>query len=149
MDIVWQDLTTATLPGGAYHLKNRLPRAQTPASGGSPYRYSLPDLTHVEQQSLLHALAKTLAFPDYFGMNWDAAYDCLTDREWTSGAVVVIEMHITAGAIVDEGALTTLVELMRDACQFWKEQKVTLYFLLTCPRHDLTSLNSLSVLRLV
>jgi tetratricopeptide (TPR) repeat protein len=31
------------------------------------------------RERLFHALAATLTFPEYFGHNWDATYDCLTD----------------------------------------------------------------------
>lgn len=149
MDSIWEELMHAAPQGGVYRMKNRLPYAQPPASGGPPYRYSLPDLTSVDRQTLLDALAKALEFPDYFGGNWDAAYDCLTDRTWETGAVVLIEMHITAETIVDEDTLATLVEVMADASRFWDDQKVTLYFLLTCPRNDLIPLKSLPALHLV
>jgi hypothetical protein len=33
------------------------------------------------EEDLLRALAAAMAFPDYFGMNWDAALDCLRDLE--------------------------------------------------------------------
>ena len=147
MDSIWEKLRHTAPQGGVFRLENRLPYAP-PASDRSPYQYSLPEFKHIERRTLLQALAKTLQFPDYFGGNWDAAYDCLTDRTWEAGAMVRIDMHITAEAIVDEDSLTTLVEVMQDASRFWNDQKVTLYFLLTCPRSDLIPLKSLPVLHL-
>jgi hypothetical protein len=34
------------------------------------------------ERGLLAALAETLRFPEYFGMNWDATDECLRDMEW-------------------------------------------------------------------
>lgn len=36
----------------------------------------------VDKTSTLTAFAEALSFPDYFGHNLDALYDCLTDLSW-------------------------------------------------------------------
>ena len=36
----------------------------------------------VDKASTLDAIAEALSFPDYFGKNLDALYDCLTDLSW-------------------------------------------------------------------
>ena len=36
--------------------------------------------------AFLNAIAKALQFPDYFGHNWDAFYDCLLDLKHGDGA---------------------------------------------------------------
>ncbi|MFD5094095.1 barstar family protein [Amycolatopsis thailandensis] len=36
----------------------------------------------VDKASALDAIAEALSFPDYFGKNLDALYDCLTDLSW-------------------------------------------------------------------
>jgi Barstar (barnase inhibitor) len=43
--------------------------------------------------SLLDALASARAFPDYFGRNWDAFDECITDLSWwqARGFVLVFE----------------------------------------------------------
>src|SRR5215510_6367496 len=50
------------------------------------------------KQQLLAQIAAGLAFPDYFGENWDALIDCLSDLSWS---------HATE-AIVDHASLPTL-----------------------------------------
>jgi len=43
------------------------------------------DLTSVETAIELHLmLSDRLAFPDYYGRNWDAFWDCITDPEQSS-----------------------------------------------------------------
>jgi RNAse (barnase) inhibitor barstar len=40
------------------------------------------DLSDVRTTEALHELlADTLSFPDYYGRNWDAFLDCITDPE--------------------------------------------------------------------
>ena len=45
------------------------------------------------EEDLFRALASALQFPDYFGHNWDALEDCLTDLSWLAaeGHVLVFE----------------------------------------------------------
>jgi RNAse (barnase) inhibitor barstar len=44
------------------------------------------------KDALLDEFARGLDFPDYFGKNWDALEDCLTDLEWLSAEAFVIIM---------------------------------------------------------
>ena len=45
------------------------------------------------RKALLAAFARSLAFPDWFGGNWDALEDCLGDLSWRKapGRVLLIE----------------------------------------------------------
>lgn len=44
-----------------------------------------------DRMSTMDAIAAALCFPDYFGRNLDALYDCLTDLSWLpSGEHVLI-----------------------------------------------------------
>lgn len=38
-----------------------------------------------DKETFLKAFAEQLGFPDYFGHNWDAFYDCMTDLSWREG----------------------------------------------------------------
>lgn len=75
-------------------------------------------VVHVEFASkdlLLKNLAQALAFPEWFGHNWDALEDCLTDLSWheAPGYVLLFE-HAEPG---DE--LGVLLDILRSAAESW------------------------------
>jgi RNAse (barnase) inhibitor barstar len=83
------------------------------------------------KRALLDTLAAVLGFPDHFGGNWDALYDCLTDLALAPGSTVVIEIGgLTRLARQAAGELVTAIETFRDAASFWKERDVRLVVLL-------------------
>jgi RNAse (barnase) inhibitor barstar len=65
--------------------------------------------------TLLKGIAAALAFPDWFGENWDALEDCLTDLSWSgaSGHVLLFE---EARAGDDFGVL---VDILQSAAEYW------------------------------
>ena len=46
-----------------------------------------------DKQELLARISRTLEFPDWFGGNWDALFDCLNDMSWmpAEGYLLVLE----------------------------------------------------------
>jgi RNAse (barnase) inhibitor barstar len=84
------------------------------------------DLAKVRSKSnLLAALAKALDFPDWFGHNWDALQDCLTDLSWrpAPGYVVVLENCEGLAASSPE-AFETALEVLRHAARWWAGEQV-------------------------
>jgi hypothetical protein len=67
------------------------------------------------RQPVFEAFARALAFPDWFGGNWDALEDCLTDLSWreAGGHVVILEGHDASGILID---------VLDAAAQFWAGQ---------------------------
>ncbi|WP_162997070.1 barstar family protein [Mucilaginibacter kameinonensis] len=45
------------------------------------------------EDELLKKLSETLEFPDYFGNNWNALYDCLCDFHWMAKMGIVLVHH--------------------------------------------------------
>jgi RNAse (barnase) inhibitor barstar len=75
-----------------------------------------------KDQFLNHA-AIAMKFPDDFGKNWDAFYDCLTDLDWVDGKGFVIYFDHTDGfAEHHESQLETVIELFEDAVNYWKAE---------------------------
>ena len=79
------------------------------------------------KQEVLEGLAKAFTFPAHFGKNLDAVYDCMTDLVHKSGQqpgfVVVLEQS-PDNARFDREAREQLLEVFRDAAEFWGERRI-------------------------
>ena len=70
--------------------------------------------------SLFTEFAQTLEFPDYFGHNWDALEECLTDLEWLPAKGYIL-LFTDAEYVLpnDDAEYETLLEILRDAGEAW------------------------------
>lgn len=79
------------------------------------------------KQEVLELIAAQYTLPQSFGKNFDALYDCMTDMVHKSGTqtgfIVVLE-HIPAHAKFDKEAREQLLDIFRDAADYWSERKV-------------------------
>ncbi len=79
------------------------------------------------KQDVLDVIARDFLFPDHFGKNFDALYDCMTDLVHKSGAqrgfVVVLE-QLPDNRGFDREAREQLLDVFRDAADFWADRKV-------------------------
>jgi RNAse (barnase) inhibitor barstar len=70
------------------------------------------------KRAMFTALAKTLSFPDWFGHNLDALYDCLTDLSWLpTGEHVLIWTHSEVLAKADPSGYRAIREVLDDAVE--------------------------------
>src|SRR5215467_10118917 len=69
---------------------------------------------------LLSEFAHRLHFPGYFGQNWDALEECLTDLEWLPATGYLIIMtdaeHVLAS---DEAGYTTFIQILQSCGEEW------------------------------
>ncbi len=79
------------------------------------------------KQQVLTVIAQSFQFPKYFGKNYDALSDCLTDLPHKAGAqpgfVVVLE-QLPETPKFDKEAREKLLDVFRDAADFWADKKV-------------------------
>ncbi len=76
------------------------------------------DNTINSNQDLLKNLSNSLNFPDYFGMNWDALYDCLRDFSWIKEHNIKI---INCGLPnLSEDELEIYIATLYDSVADWK-----------------------------
>ncbi|MBI3807582.1 MAG: barstar family protein [Nitrospirae bacterium] len=69
---------------------------------------------------LLTECARALGFPDYFGHNWDALEECLTDLEWLPAKGYILLITDAAQVLSnDETEYETFLEILRDAGEAW------------------------------
>jgi hypothetical protein len=80
-------------------------------------------------------IARALRFPDYFGHNWDAVYDCLTDPSILpdTGTVLLLDGfgHLAHN---DPEQWATGLKVMQESCAFWQPLSSPLIVLLFDPR---------------
>ena len=80
-----------------------------------------------DKNAFLNAVARALAFPDYFGHNWDAFYDCLVDLEHGKGeGLLLLLRDASAFARADPEEFAAAVDALQDAAEFWEGEQKTL-----------------------
>jgi len=92
------------------------------ATRGSALHVARIDLAGAAaKEALIGRIAKALAFPEWFGSNWDALEDCLSDLSWlpAGGYVLLIE----GAAEVPPVERGTLVDILASSAASWAERK--------------------------
>ncbi len=79
------------------------------------------------RQQVLSCIANDFYFPAHFGQNFDVLYDCVTSLLHKAGVqqgfVVVLE-QLPHTPEFDKEARETLLDVFRDAAEFWEKKKV-------------------------
>lgn len=91
-----------------------------PAEIPAPVAAGLAGKRLTGKSAMLEAVSRALAFPDWFGFNWDALEDCLTDLSWHEGAVVLL---IEDAATPEDKAPEewgVLLDILADAARYWQ-----------------------------
>ena len=81
---------------------------------------------------MLGLLGRTLEFPSWFGRNWDALEDCLTDLSWIEQPGVVI--HVTefgAYAKADPDGFAILLDIFKTSAEYWRGEGKCFWVLFT------------------
>jgi RNAse (barnase) inhibitor barstar len=71
------------------------------------------------KNDLLSALSEKLDFPEYFGFNWNALEDCLTDFSWIAEHKIIL-IHQELPELADQ-ELTIYFAILRDSVLDWKK----------------------------
>jgi len=72
------------------------------------------------KEALMARIAQALAFPQWFGGNWDALEDCLTDLSWSNAAGRVLLFEGAAELAADE--LGILIDILGSAAAYWAQR---------------------------
>ena len=79
----------------------------------------------------LVACAQVMEFPDYFGHNWDAFEDCLTDLSWIPAqGYVLLYQPPQILAETEPGDWAILLEIFQTALDYWFSTPTPLYIFL-------------------
>lgn len=83
----------------------------------------------------LSVIAKALRFPDWFGKNWDALEDCLSDLSWRKGDGHVLVLRNWQKMASDD--LGVLIDVLRSSAEFWSGRGRPFFAVLVDPQKKL------------
>jgi hypothetical protein len=83
------------------------------------------------KKDFLLKLAQVLNFPAYFGENWDALSESLTDLSWrpASGYVILLD-NFQSLPLNIAADIPTIKKIFKSSAIFWKEKKVPFFVVL-------------------
>ena len=86
------------------------------------------------KRPLFEAIAEALQFPEWFGRNWDALEDCLTDLSWRKA-----EGHVLLFESFAEGdELGVLIDVLGAAAEFWAQRRRPFFAVFVDPGRKLS-----------
>jgi RNAse (barnase) inhibitor barstar len=91
-----------------------------------------------DKDALLARFAAALAFPRWFGGNWDALEDCMTDLAWRAGErhVLLIEGFGQLRAWHPD-EFGVLLDILATVAQYWRERARPFFAVFVDPGHAL------------
>lgn len=121
-----QKLLAQSPLAGVYHLPSSDSKALKQATLALGYGWLQADLSEKRSiAAVLEKLGKALKLPDWYGANFDALSDCLTDLSWNTAPGYVL---LLSGAdqlhTRDQAAFATLNEVFTGVIENWREAKV-------------------------
>lgn len=88
------------------------------------------DTGYGSKSAILQELARAFLFPSYFGLNWDALEECLTDLNWLPAdcycMILNDAMHVLEKYDEDRGIL---FNILADVSTFWLGQPKPVAFI--------------------
>lgn len=84
-----------------------------------------------DKDQFLKQASLALRFPEYFGNNWDAFFDCLTDMSWheTDGFVILYD-HFDSLAAHSPREFEMALDIFKESTEFWHNRGKALFLLL-------------------
>jgi len=141
-DVPLVELLPSADEAGAYSLPAELLDTLAQAARELQFLHRRIDLIGCSDKDVaLARIAQGLEFPEWFGRNWDALADCLSDLEWlepADGYVLALDnaQELRAASLDD---FATLIEVLDDVASAWREHAVPFWSFL-CERGALDSL---------
>jgi RNAse (barnase) inhibitor barstar len=130
----WESLFNSYLNSGIFVIPQHTPNnaiGQAAKDRNLDFsRISLKGVTTKEQ--FLKKLARELDFPSYFGMNWDALSDLLTDLSWRpAGGYVVFFSSFQSLPENMAAEISLIKDIFASSAGYWKQKKVPFFVILS------------------
>jgi len=129
----WTTILTDASTSGVHDQRGDIDRAGLrEVAGAHGLEFVVIDLAPVtDKEGLLSEMSQALEFPSFFGMNWDALSDSLTDLSWKPAAGYVI---VFAGFPLflerAPAAADMALNVLRDAAGYWRGKGVPFHVVL-------------------
>ena len=130
---------------GVYHLPADGGEAIAAAATSGGLGVARADLNGcADKAEFLRRIAAALHFPAWFGHNWDALADCLTDMSWwpAAGHVLILE-HADRFRTAAEGDFLTALEILEEAARDRSADDAPLWTLVGLAADGIVHLRSL------
>lgn len=73
------------------------------------------------KSQMLGLLGRSLAFPTWYGRNWDALEDCLTDAGWLCEPGLVLKFEgFEHYAEADADGFAILLDIFKTSAEYWR-----------------------------
>ena len=120
---------------GVYFLPSHCRTAVESAGGRQHFKVFAADIAeHTDTQGALSQLGASLNFPIWYGSNFDALFDCLTDPDWepAKGHVLLIN-GISALRATDPDDFATLIEVLQSVAESRRDMQSPFWIFLDAP----------------
>lgn len=126
-EILLEDATKA----GLYHLHPARRAGVVKTAGKLHFQTCSADLSQCPViDDVLHHLGSALHFPVWYGANFDALYDCLSDSDWQPGkGHVVLINGLDSLRLTDPASFATLIEVFQAAAEDRRESGTPFWIL--------------------
>ncbi len=82
------------------------------------------------KETFLSKAAEVMQFPTYFGANWDAFDECITDLTWCPAErYVILYDHAEIFAQAEPTQYQIALDILNSAKKYWKANNISLNFL--------------------
>jgi hypothetical protein len=80
--------------------------------------------------TLLRQIGQALHFPEWYGENWDALADCLTDLSWSEAEGFIILLRGSDTLRAAQPALwRELMDMLVEISDFWRDNQIAFWVL--------------------
>lgn len=128
------DMFEGKLVPKVYRLETQAPKEElSDLAGQQDYRFFYLDGQGIHDgPSFIDECAKVMDFPDYFGRNWNALDECITDLEWCQAkGYVLLYDGVDAFAQADPNQWAYALDTLRSAADYWRKTDTPMLVLLT------------------
>jgi RNAse (barnase) inhibitor barstar len=81
------------------------------------------------KETFLRKAAEAMQFPTYFGANWDAFDECITDLTWCPAQrYIILYDHADIFAQAEPTQYQIALDILNSAKEYWQAKNITLKF---------------------